>query len=81
MVAGFLALFAPGGVGVREGVLIEVLQVQPAIDARHAVAAAFLLRLVGLVSEVVVAAVLYYGLPSGRTDRLASPKSADVAPH
>jgi uncharacterized membrane protein YbhN (UPF0104 family) len=62
MTAGFIALFAPGGVGVREGVLIEVLKAQPGIDPRQAVAAAFALRLVGLMTEVVLAVVLYYGL-------------------
>lgn len=62
MTAGFVALFAPGGIGVREGVLIEVLKAQPGIDPRQAVAAAFALRLVGLITEVIVAVVLYYGL-------------------
>lgn len=62
MTAGFIALFAPGGVGVREGVLIEVLKAQPGIDPRQAVAAAFALRLVGFMTEVVLAVVLYYGL-------------------
>lgn len=83
MVAGFLAIFAPGGVGVREGVLIAVLQFQPGIDARQAVAAAFLLRLVGLVAEVVVAVVLYYGIavrdptrPAPETDASGSPPVA-----
>ena len=64
MTAGFLAIFAPGGVGVREGVMIEILKVQPGIDARGAIAAAFLLRAVGFVAEVIVAIVLYYGLAS-----------------
>jgi hypothetical protein len=68
MTAGFIALFAPGGVGVREGVLIEVLKAQPGIDPRQAVAAAFALRLVGLLTEVIVAVVLYYGLAT-RVDR------------
>lgn len=61
-VAGFAALFAPGGVGVREGVLIEVLKLRPGVDARQAVAAAIILRLVGLAAEVIAAAVLYYGV-------------------
>jgi hypothetical protein len=61
-VAGFLAVFAPGGAGVREGFLIELLKVQPAVDPRQAVAAALLLRAVWLATEVVAAAALYYGL-------------------
>ncbi len=75
MTAGFIAIFAPGGVGVREGVLIEVLKTQPEIDPRQAVAAAFALRLVGFLTEVVLAVVLYYGL-APRSRREAS-SSAD----
>jgi len=73
MTAGFIALFAPGGVGVREGVLIEVLKAQPGIDPRQAVAAAFALRLVGFLTEVVLAIVLYYGLaPRSRAEASSS---------
>lgn len=57
---GFLMLVAPGGVGVREGLLILVLEAQPDIGARQAVAAAVLLRLVWLVAEIVSAVLLYY---------------------
>jgi uncharacterized membrane protein YbhN (UPF0104 family) len=74
MTAGFIALFAPGGVGVREGVLIEVLKAQPGIDPRQAVAAACALRLVGLLTEVVLAVVLYFGLAPPR-EREAPPSS------
>lgn len=77
MVVGFLAIFAPGGVGVREGVLIAVLQFHAGIDARQAVAAAFLLRLVGLVAEVIVAAVLYYGVAT-RNPLRPSPETGDI---
>lgn len=59
---GFVVLFAPGGLGVREAVLVALLQISPAIDPAHAVLAAVLLRLVSLLSEVVFAGVLY-GLP------------------
>jgi uncharacterized membrane protein YbhN (UPF0104 family) len=57
---GFAVLFAPGGIGVREGLLIGVLENQPQIGPQQAVAAALLLRLVWLVTELAVAAVLYY---------------------
>ena len=57
--AGFAAVFAPGGVGVREAVLIETLSPRPTIGAA-AVAAAVVLRLVWLVSELFAAGVLYY---------------------
>lgn len=62
MAAGFLAIFAPGGIGVREGALIEILKVQPGVDPRGAIAAAFLLRAVGFLAEVIVAIILYFGL-------------------
>ena len=79
MAAGFFAIFAPGGVGVREGVMIEVLQIQPGIEPRHAVAAAFALRLVGFLTEVAIAAVLYYGLMP-RTPLENDARSDDAGP-
>jgi hypothetical protein len=57
---GFLAIFAPGGLGVREGLLFESLSIQPGISASQAIVAAVFLRLVWFVTEIVVAAVLYY---------------------
>jgi len=59
--AGFAAVFAPGGVGVREAILIETLSPRPGIGAA-AVAAAVLLRLVWLASEVFAAGALFYGV-------------------
>jgi hypothetical protein len=59
-VAGFVAVFAPGGMGVREGLLIETLRLDPAIGERHAVSAAILLRVVWLAAEIALAGVLYY---------------------
>ncbi len=56
---GFVVLFAPGGLGVREAVLVALLQISPAIDPAHAVLAAVLLRLVSLLSEVMFAGILY----------------------
>lgn len=61
---GFAALVAPGGIGIREAVLMEVLRLQPGITDQQAVAAAVLLRLVWLAAEILAAAVLYYGLAS-----------------
>ncbi len=57
VVAGFLSLL-PGGVGVREVVLMPVLLTATAENA-VAVAAAILLRLVWLLSEAVISAILY----------------------
>jgi len=59
-VSGFVVLFAPGGIGVREGLLIGVLENQPGVGAQQAVAAALLLRLVFLAAEITVSATLYY---------------------
>ncbi len=60
---GFLAVFAPGGLGVREGLLIETLR--GAVGGPTAVLAAVLLRAVWFATELVVAGVLYVALLSG----------------
>jgi uncharacterized membrane protein YbhN (UPF0104 family) len=57
LVAGFLAFFAPGGLGVREGLLMELLRQQ--VGPHEAVAAAVTLRAVTLVGELITAGVLY----------------------
>jgi hypothetical protein len=62
MVGGFLAVFAPGGLGVREGLLMELLRQQ--VGPHEAVAAAFLWRIVTLVGELLIAGAL---LPLGRS--------------
>jgi uncharacterized membrane protein YbhN (UPF0104 family) len=56
---GFVVLIAPGGLGVREWVLVEVLKDQPSIGSDKAIVAAGLLRLVWFVSELIIAGVLY----------------------
>lgn len=56
---GFAALFAPGGIGIREGLLIELLSGQPGVGGHIAVAAAVCLRLVWLMSELVTGSLLY----------------------
>jgi glycosyltransferase 2 family protein len=60
--AGFAALFAPGGLGVREGLLMAVLQHQPDVTSGQAVLVPLLLRAVWFLSEICVAFVLYYGV-------------------
>jgi glycosyltransferase 2 family protein len=59
LVGGFVVLFAPGGLGVREGILMEVLKDHPEIGPSTALIAAGLLRLVWFVTELVTAAVLF----------------------
>ena len=56
---GFLVLFAPGGLGVREAALVAILQLSPEIDASLAIMAALLLRIVSFLSELVFAGLLY----------------------
>lgn len=53
---GFAALFAPGGLGVREAALLELLKSQPGITTAQAVAATVLLRAAWLAAEIVAAA-------------------------
>ncbi len=55
-VAGFVVAVLPGGLGVREGVLMSALA--PALGSDHAVVAALSLRLVWVATELVSAAVL-----------------------
>jgi uncharacterized membrane protein YbhN (UPF0104 family) len=58
-VGGFVILIAPGGIGVREGLLIEVLKNQPDLGPTLAVVVAGLLRAVWFVTELITAALLY----------------------
>jgi len=62
MVAGFLSLI-PGGAGIRELVLAELLG-RP-LGSVVAVVSAILLRLVWLAAELAVSAVLYFARPTG----------------
>ncbi len=59
MVAGFLSLI-PGGLGVRDWVLMTLLA--PAYGSRVAIVSAVLLRVVWLLSELLVSAILYVNL-------------------
>ena len=59
MVAGFLSLI-PGGLGVREAVLDQLLK-QP-FGPLYAFVVPILLRLVWLLTELVVSGILYIGL-------------------
>jgi glycosyltransferase 2 family protein len=56
-VVGFLVAVLPGGLGVREGVLMSVLA--PAIGSDQAVIASLVLRLVWVAAELVAAAILF----------------------
>jgi uncharacterized membrane protein YbhN (UPF0104 family) len=71
MVAGFLSLI-PGGFGVRDWVLMSLLE--PHYGARVALISAILLRVVWLLSELLVSAILY--LDVVRVRRRASQRVA-----
>jgi uncharacterized membrane protein YbhN (UPF0104 family) len=73
-VGGFVVLIAPGGLGVRELLLTEVLPSQPGVSEAQAFLAAWLMRAVSLAGELFAAAALWW-LPSsfgGDTERSAS---------
>ncbi|WP_417391255.1 lysylphosphatidylglycerol synthase transmembrane domain-containing protein [Gimesia sp.] len=61
---GFLALFAPAGLGVREGVISAILAGSPLIGDVNAFVAAILIRIVSFTSELLSAFILYYGIGS-----------------
>ncbi len=63
LVGGFVVLIAPGGIGVREGILVEALKDHPAIGPSTALIAAGLLRVVWFVTELISAAVLFLAKP------------------
>jgi glycosyltransferase 2 family protein len=66
-VAGFVVAVLPGGLGVREGVLMSALA--PALGSDRAVVAALVLRLVWVIAELIAAVIL---LPLFRRPRLAT---------
>ena len=71
--AGFVVAVMPGGLGVREGVLITLLN--PALGPDRSVVAAFLLRLVWVAAELAAAAVL---VPMLRPPRALSKPPLDA---
>ena len=56
----FFVFLIPGGLGVREGLLIEFLRIQPGIGPRLAVVSALTLRLVWLLGEFTIATILFF---------------------
>ena len=81
MVGGFLAFFAPGGLGVREGLLMELLERQ--LGPREAVLVALLLRGGSLVGEILAAVALYYGvkaMPKGKNGERGGGRRVDEQP-
>ncbi len=73
-VAGFVVAVLPGGLGVREGVLMWALA--PALGPDHAVVAALSLRLVWIAAELVAAAVFFPSFRRASADA-ALPRDRD----
>lgn len=78
MVAGFAAIFAPGGLGVREALFIDVLT--PHLGEQQAVLAAVLMRCVCFVAEVLASGLLFAVVkPSPtRVDSTSDQNSTDL---
>jgi MFS family permease len=64
---GFFAVFAPGGLAVREGLIITLLA--PSMGGPVAVAGAGLYRLASLAAESMAALVLYVVVPPQESNR------------
>ncbi len=64
---GFLLIFAPGGLGIREGILLETLLLQPDMTSHSAVLATVFLRVVWFLAEIAGASMLYYLFPGNDT--------------
>lgn len=66
---GFAALFAPGGLGVRDGLLTAGLRLLPSVSLRSAALVALANRVMSLVLDLgggIVSLALYRGLPRKR---------------
>jgi hypothetical protein len=72
-VAGFVVAVLPGGLGVREGVLMSALA--PALGTDRSVVAALVLRLVWVAAELAAAAVL---VPMFRPARVVAQSPLEV---
>lgn len=70
---GFAVLFAPGGLGVREGILLAILNSQPGMNPQAAVAVTVLSRVVSFLAELAISAVLF---PTMRRSRRAAVKDS-----
>lgn len=66
LVAGFLSLL-PGGVGVRELVVMTLIAADPHYGPYIAIVSAILLRLTWLMSELLVSGILYMGVRDSRS--------------
>ncbi len=81
MVAGFLSLI-PGGLGVRDVVLLRMTARLLPLSAGEAALAAVMLRLVWLMSEIAISVILYFCFyPKCRDDEIPTlPRSCSSSP-
>jgi uncharacterized membrane protein YbhN (UPF0104 family) len=77
MVAGFLSLI-PGGLGVRDLILVQLIERLCEVGAAEAAVAAALLRLVWLVAELLISGILYVSVP--RAVAAVRPEKAPPGP-
>jgi hypothetical protein len=80
LVAGFLSMI-PAGFGVRDLILVALNERFFAVEAGAAVVATALLRIVWLVAELVISAILYVAVrrkPMPSAQPTAAPSSSDV---
>jgi len=77
---GFLAIFAPAGLGVREGLITTILAGSALIGPVNAFVAALLIRIVSFASEILAAFVLYYSFGKSAQERDESVPSAADSP-
>jgi uncharacterized membrane protein YbhN (UPF0104 family) len=56
---GFAVLFAPGGLGVREGILLAILNSQPGMSPQAAVAVTVISRIVSFLAELAISTILF----------------------
>jgi uncharacterized membrane protein YbhN (UPF0104 family) len=52
MIAGFLALFSPGGIGIREGVMVALLT--PSLGLSQAMILSITMRLVMVAADLLI---------------------------
>lgn len=71
MVVGFAAFFAPGGLGVREALFIDILE--PHLGTTDAILAALLMRAVCFAGEVLGSGALYVAIRPKADDGAVAP--------
>jgi glycosyltransferase 2 family protein len=74
---GFAVLFAPGGLGVREGILLSILNSQPGTSPQSAIAVTVLSRVVSFLAELTISIVLFTTVRRRADDQSGSSASGE----